>query len=232
MVSEPSYNIVNFLNGRVLDIDGTVPAPGAWVRIQPFSRDRKYNCWEFLIPLVTFPCGWFQMQNVGSGHLLSQNYRHNSPLLLPPPDSPVASQHRQDWQFQWTLCHSKCFKPSTAGERNSWYIINRLTRAPLSPHCGTMDENDFAGREDNLMWRLELSSVGKWKITNRTTSCLLQQKDTLRSTGAEAGCTDQKFTQAGGHQIWILRYILGFIHLGPLLTCRTDHRHSMQAMTP
>lgn len=202
--SEPSYNIVNFLNDRVLDIHGTYPQPGAWVTIQPFSPDSSYNRWEFMIPILGFPPGWFNMQNVRTGHLLSHDYGHNPPVLRPPPNSPVESQHRRNWQFQWTLCHSKCFKFSTASERNSWYIINRLTRAPLSPHF-TMEEKDFAGREDNLAWKLELDSACNWKITNRNTSCLLQQTDTIGSAAGKVGCTDGTFTQAGGRQSWILR---------------------------
>lgn len=207
MVSEPCYNIVNSLNGKVLDIHGIIPQPGAWVNIQPSNPQRNHQRWEFLIPVVSFPPGWFHMQNVGSSHLLSHDYMHNPPLILTPPDSPVEPQHRRDWQFQWTLCHSKCFSHKTAGERNSWYIINRLTQAPLSPNCGIMEEKDFADRENNLAWKLELDPLCNWKITNRATSCLLQQANTPRATGAAVSCTNRNFTQAGGCQSWILRLL-------------------------
>lgn len=210
-----SYNISNVLNDKVVDIHGVNPKSGAWVNIQPFAPDRSQNRWEFTIPIVGFPPGWFHVQNVGSGQLLSHDYVHNPPLLLAPPEALVESQHREQWQFQWTLCHSKCFKPGTAGERNSWYIVNRLTGAPLSPDFGNMKEADFAGREDNLAWKLELDSVCNWKITNRTTSCLLEQSD---SSASGLRCLDRKFTQADGHQSWILRLLQMNPRLRLLLT--------------
>lgn len=206
MSREVSYNIVNVLSGKNLDIHGENPNPGAWANMQSISPSRRYNRWEFAIPVVGFPPGWFHVQNVGSGHLLSQDYAHNPPRMLAPPDTLIGSQHRRQWQFQWTLCHSKCFKSNTAGERNSWYIINRLTRAPLSPHCGSMKERDFASREDNLAWRLELDSVCNWKITNRTTSALLQQVKGVGETSGAVFCVDGKFTH-GNHQSWILRLL-------------------------
>lgn len=213
------YNLVNVLNNKVLDIHGPDPNPGAWLNTQTFAPDRSQNCWEFIIPVVGFPPGWLHMQNVGTGRLLSHDYMYNPPLLLAMPDPLVESQHQQQWQFQWTLCHSKCFKPDTAGERNSWYIINRLTRAPLSPHLGNMKDSDFAGREDNLAWKLELDRACNWKISNRTTSCLLEQR---RSPVDNVRC-DQKLTQAGGHQSWILRLFGPSLNYSPSPPARSHY---------
>lgn len=196
-----SYNIVNVLSAKVIDIHGPKPSPGAWVNIQAWTPDRTSNQWEFVAPVVAFQAGWFHLQNVGTGQLLSHDYAHNAPRLLAAPDSLIGSQHRRQWQYQWTLSHSKCFKSSTANERNSWYLINRLTRTPLSPHFGSMDVSDFAGREDNLAWKLEHDSLRNWKITNRATGCLLQQ------TGEAVRCTNSKFTQAGSYQSWIMRLL-------------------------
>lgn len=198
--------IINVLAHRVLDIFGSYPQqPGSWVNVQPFSTDRSYNRWEFTIPVVGFPPGWFHMQNVRTGRLLSHEYAHNRPLLLERPDFMGEVQHRMNWKFQWTLCHSKCFTPSTASERNSWYLINRLTRAPLSPHLGNMKEQDFASREDNLTWKLELDGMRNWKITNRTTSGVLQQTEkTCNATLVR--CTNATCTEPG-HQSWNLELL-------------------------
>lgn len=98
-----------------------------------------------------------------------------------------------------------------------------------------MEEKDFAGREDNLAWKLELDSACNWKITNRNTSCLLQQTDSIGSAAGKVGCTDGTFTQAGGRQSWILRLFGPCSHISPLtlvLTRRTDHRYFIQAMAP
>lgn len=204
-VSEISYNIANVLTGKVLDIDSDNPRSGAWVKIQQYLRLRRQNRWEFAIPIAAFPPGWFHIQSVGTGELLSHDYDHNVPVLLPAPEPMIESQYRRQWQFQWTLSHSKCFKSGTAGERNSWYIINRLTRKPLSPQLGRFMEKDYAGREENLAWKLELDSNCNWKITNRKTSCLLQRTNTVRSDGVAVGCSEQKFVKTGGRLSWILR---------------------------
>lgn len=195
------------MTDKVLSIHGDKPVSGAWVNIQPYEPSSLYNRWEFEIPVAAFPPGWFQMLNVGTGTVLSHDYNHNRPLLLPAPESPHQSQHRSDWQFQWTLSHSKCFQPATAGERNSWYIINRLTRAPLTPILDKIDEKDFAARDSNLAWKLELDPACNWKITNRTTSCLLQAPNCARSNnGTPVTCWQKTFTSTSGHQSWILRY--------------------------
>lgn len=195
------------MNDKVLSIYGDKPSSGAWVNIQSNEPPNLYSQWEFTIPVAAFPPGWFQMLNVGTGTVLSHDYDHNRPLLLPAPESPRESQHRAHWQFQWTLAHSKCFRSGTAGERNSWYIINRLTRAPLSPIMGKINEKDFASRDDNLAWKLELDPACNWKITNRTTFCLLQASSVPQSDkGTPVMCSQQTFAPTSGHQSWILRY--------------------------
>lgn len=87
-----------------------------------------------------------------------------------------------------------------------------------------MEEKDFAGREDNLAWRLELDTACNWKITNRNTSCLLQQTDMIRSAGGNVSCTDETFTQAGGRQSWILRLLGPSSDISPLALVLTQDR--------
>lgn len=201
---EVSYIIANACNDKVLDIDSDNPSSGDWVKMQPYSCARSQNRWEFERPITAFRPGWLHIQNVGTGDLLSQDYDHNPPVLLPAPEPLVESQYRRQWQFQWALAHSKCFRSGTSGEPNSWYIINRLTRMPLSPHLGRMVEKDFEGREENLAWKVELDTSKNWKITNLKTSCLLQQTGAIRIEGAIVGCSQQRFLQTGGKQCWIL----------------------------
>lgn len=193
------------MNGKGLDLDGDNPSPRSWVKVQKSTAERLQSHWEFVIPVLAIPHGWFHIQNVQTKEMLSHDYDHNPPVLLPAHESPIEPQYRRQWQFQWTLSHSKCFKSGTASEPNSWYIINRLTRIPLSPLFGNMGEKDFAGRDKNLAWKLEFDPSGNWKITNRTTCCLLEQLSMVRSGGNAVGCSNRIFIPTPGHQSWILR---------------------------
>lgn len=76
---------------------------------------------------------------------------------------------------------------------------------PLSPHLGKTV--DFAGREENLAWKLELEQDNSknWKITNLKTLCLLQETNTIQSEGTVVGCSEKRFVATGGRQSWILR---------------------------
>lgn len=136
--------------------------------------------------------------------MLRQNYVYNAPMLAPAPNPATQSQHQEQWDFQWTLAHSKCFG-SSADERNSWCIINRRTRARLSPHFGNIKVEHLSGRYNNLAWKLELDTACNWKIINRKSGCLLQQLDVPFNSGKAVGCSDRKFSQKGGSQSWILK---------------------------
>lgn len=64
-----------------------------------------------------------------------------------------------------------------------------------------MNAAEFANRENNLAWKLELDSARNWKLTNRATACLLTRED------GGVGCTNQVLTLAGGRQSWILKML-------------------------
>lgn len=192
----------------MLAIDEDCVGSGSWIDTKQYSPEHLYNRWEFMIPVIAFPPGWFHIQNARTGDLLSHDYDYNPPLLLPRPETVIESQFRRQWQFQWTLSHSRFFEPSTAGERNSWYIINRLTRIPLSPHFGTIGEADFAGHGENLTWRLELDTSRHWKLINRTSSCLLEQTESISGGSTSVRCTEKWFEPETGHKSWILEYVI------------------------
>lgn len=212
--SEVWYTIVNSINDKVLDTDSTNTQPRACINVSSDSPGLAHCQWEFAIPVVGFPPGWFHMQAVGTGRLLSHDYAHNPPTLLAAPAGLRAPQHRSSWQYQWTLCHSKHFKPASPPERNTWHrtsppverntwhVINRLTRSPLSHHLGTMTPAGFASRDDNLAWRLQLDAARTWTLTNRATGCLLTQE-----TDSGVGCTNRVLALPGGRQSWNLNLL-------------------------
>lgn len=200
-ISEKSYTIVNYFTNGVLDLNGVSPGADAWITVMQYASWRKHNRWEFEIPVIGFPPGWFFVENVSSTDLLSQEYAHSPPTLQAPPSGDVAPQYRSQWQFQWTLSHSRCHTSAAKGEPNSWYIINRLTRLPLSPHCGTMALKDFATRDTVLAWKLELDRNCNWKITNRATSYV------LAALGTAVTCNKDNFALSAGCQTWILRFV-------------------------
>lgn len=160
-----------------------------------------------MIPTVSFPVGWFQIQNAGTGDLLSHSYLWNSPVLLHPPSSPIPSEYRESWEFQWTLAHSWCYDMNVGAYINSWRIINRLTRKPLSPRFEAQTPQNFKGYNKNLDWELELDPSYNWKLKNRFTSCLLRQTSVPRGGGTAAMCDNRMFTGEGGNMSWVLRYI-------------------------
>lgn len=165
------------------------------------------HCWEFVTPIVGFPPGWFHIESAKTGDLLSNTYRHNPPILLPPPSSLKPSQYREAWGFQWTLDHSgRHNDPATKTPRNSWRIVNRLTRIHLSPQFIVVLPQALADFHGNLDWQLELDPSCNWKIKNRKTSLFLEQTNTPRAGGTAVACDDRVFALERGSQSWILRY--------------------------
>lgn len=182
MVSAPYYTIVNTANNHVLGIRD----PGPVVTIQPTTATNTSTRWEFVHPITAFPCGWLELQNAATGNLLSHEYYYNPPALLPPPSAPVESQYRKQWQFQWALSQHP-----TSGDRNTWYIVNRLTCAPLTSPPGS---------RVNLAWKLERDYVGNWKLVNLATPGMLVQTDTNG-----CGCS---VAPSGARGSWVLRYLV------------------------
>lgn len=172
-----------------------------------------------MIPAVSFPPGWFQIENSGTGDLLSHTYTCNPPVLQPPPHPQRPSQFRESWQFQWALAHSWCYDISVGADINSWRIINRLTRIALSPRFQPQTQQTLRGHGLDLDWELELDSAYNWKIRNHANSCFLRQ------SGAAVACDERKFSMAGGCKSWVLRYvrlITGSLQSGKLIVRQTD----------
>lgn len=214
---EVSYNIVNALNDKVLDIHGVNPQSGKFVSIQPYHFGLSRSHWEFANPIVDYPPGWFHMQNVGTGELLSHANVQYLPVLLPVADPRPESQYRSTWQFQWTLCHSGGFKSPTAGERNSWHIINRLTRIPLCDNY-------------NSPWKLELDTPNSWRLTSRVTSVLLTQSE--GDGGVSYSYHNRVSTPTGGRHSWALRLLDTCFDNSPFRCGRVGPRRDTQTTSP
>lgn len=173
------------------------------VVIQPTSATNTSNRWEFVHPITAFPCGWVELQNAATGDLLSHDYYYNPPALLPAPSAPVESQYRSQWQFQWALSQHP-----TAGERNTWYIVNRLTCAPLTSPPGS---------RVNLAWKIERDFAGNWRLVNLVTPGMLVQTDAR-------GCCCS-VSPSGARASWILRYVAELrARSGGVLTSWIDRR--------
>lgn len=198
------YHIFNDFNEKSIDIEGN-SRPGFITRTGKRSLPERPQCWEFVSPVVGFPPGWFRIQNVHTGDLLRQDYVYNPPTLLPAPHPETQSHLRGQWEFQWTLAHSGCFISSTADQRNSWYIINRLTRGRLSPYFGILHGKRYATHDQDMVWKLGLDASGAWSIVNVKTSCLLQPANVIRPGVTAVDCTERMLIP-NGSQSWILRY--------------------------
>lgn len=201
------YNLVSVFNNHVIDINTSKTVdPSFPIHGQVYRPQYDQHCWEFVIPVVSFPPGWFEIQNVGTGDLLSQKYLYNSPVLLAPPESPKPCQDRDSWQFQWTLIHSKYYDRKYAGGRNSWRIVNRLTGAGLSYFFGNITPEEHPHHPSSFTWKLELDPSCNWKIASIASSCFLEQSSTA-GPGAAPVCGQQKFVLKGGAMSWVLRYV-------------------------
>lgn len=195
-----SYAITNVFSGFVL----AVQDDHVELHSQKYIPGNDQHCWEFVIPTVSFPPGWFQIQNSGTGKLLSHTYSWNPPALLPPPNLPQPSQYRESYQFQWTLAHSWCYDHRVSAYINSWRIINRLTRDSLCGKFTPYSPETIRHLNQNLDWELELDSSYNWKLRNRSNSCYLAQSIALPDSVV---CDEKIFAAKGGSKSWVLRYV-------------------------
>lgn len=177
------------------------------IHSQKFIPGNDAHYWEFVIPTVTLPPGWFQIENSRTGSFLTHTYTCNPPVLLPSPRSPLPSEYRESWEFQWTLAHSRGYDIDVSASLNSWRIINRLTRVPLSPRFAVQTPQILKGHGRDLSWELELDPSYNWKLRNRVTACFLGQSSQSCGEGTAVVCDEKVFTMGGGMKSWILRYV-------------------------
>lgn len=193
-------------------VDG---ASGARCHGQDYVPGYDQHYWEFVTPVVGFPAGWFHIENANTGYLLSQTYLHHPPVLLPPP-LPSPSQYAKGWQFQWSAYHPTFWSSDRNVLKNSWVIVNRLTRGVLINKTWEIEDislgsvtawQPVGGIWSDAIWKLELDSSHNWKIINTVTSFHLEQTQVQNGEGRELTCVDSKHTKKGGNKSWILRYI-------------------------
>lgn len=193
---------MNVFSGQVIAAQDNSNEPHS----QKYVTGNDRHCWEFMIPTVRFPPGWFQIENSTTGNLLSHTYSWNPPVLLPPPSSPRLSEYRESWEFQWTLAHSRSYDGNIGAHINSWRIINRLTREALTSGFPVHTPETITVLHKDLDWELELDQSYNWKLRNRFTSCLLRQSSTPRGEGTAPLCDEKLFTK-GGAKSWVFRYV-------------------------
>lgn len=176
--------------------------------------------WEFAIPIVSFPIGWFQIQNAETGDLLSHKYPCNPPVLVPPPSPAQPSQNLESWGTQWTLTDVKSTPPirGYATGKNSWYIMNRLTEGFLANPSNISEASKVTAWKrgwrdpEEPLWKLELDPACNWTIMYHQTSLLLEQTDVARSGGTEVACIAKRFT-LGTRKSWVLTCVLtSYLH--------------------
>lgn len=200
-IVSPNFAISSIFNGHVIAAEDD----SSGIHSQKHNHEDHLHSWDFVIPTVMFPPGWFQIQNSGTGELLNHTYACNPPILLRVPDSPQQSEYRESWQFQWTLAHSRCYDTAVGSDINSWHIINRLTHTHLSPRFGDETPETLAGHGHELDWELELDPSRNWKIRNRVTSCFLRHSGVRDGEGSSVLCDEKRFTMDGGTKSWALK---------------------------
>lgn len=181
--------------------------------------------WEFIAPKVAIPCGWLQIQNSGTGALLTHTYLSNPPTLINLPSVKPPIQYREGWHTQWTLIPAKSYASSTsfATGINTWLIRNRLTRGFLSntTKLDNTAEPRIAAWEADLLysvesdklksgldiaeytWKLDLDSDRHtWDIISHKTKHPLAQVP--NSNGTFEVRADKEIAQSKN---WVLMYV-------------------------
>lgn len=213
--SRTYYFLTSAGNDHLLDLDTESGTP--WCINMPYISEREQQCWSFVLPKVAFPCGWFQIQNLETGALLSHTYLSNPPVLSSPPHTVLPTQQRESWHTQWTSVQVQSYSPDyvcTTGP-NTWCIKNRLTNAFL----GSTKDGIFTWESDLLSigsnkfktgicipeycWKLDLGLDRSWKIINHSTLCLLEGL-LESSTGIEVACISKNFAR---NKSWLLKYV-------------------------
>lgn len=200
----------------MIDIKDNNAATGAKLHTQRYSRDNEQQHWEFVIPVVAFPPGWFQIQNVDSKDLLSHKYTFNPPVLEPVNPSQLPSQYRETWNTQWTLVDPRLYNKDIA-EENTWCIMNQLTRgflnvsqsqiASMTGWPGVYASRTESSNFSEHRWVLELDPAYNWTIAYHSTSYLLEGTEGHCNGGKQVVCSDNKLTSRD-NKTWFLMYVL------------------------
>lgn len=207
------YCITSVYNGQSLDVvDGS---SGALCHSQDHIPGHDQQCWELVTPVVGFPPGWFYIENASTGNLLSQTYLHHAPVLLPPP-APRPSQCIESWQFQWAAYHPTFWYPKLSAVKNSWVIVNRLTRGVLVNKTWEIEGVSLGSVTawqpvgclwQDAIWKLELDQSCNWKIINHITSFHLEETQVRCGDGMQVVCVDSKHMGKDANKSWLLRCV-------------------------
>lgn len=182
---------------------------------QPYISGREEQCWNFVLPKVAFPCGWFQIQDSETSALLSHTYPSSPPVLSSPPSTILPTQYRESWHTQWTSVQVQSYSPEyqCATGPNTWCIKNRLTKAFL----GNTKDGVIAWETDLLVvgsdkfktgicipeysWKFDLCSDRSWKIINHSNLCLLAR---VRESSTGVACNSKNVAR---NKSWLFKYV-------------------------
>jgi hypothetical protein len=152
------------------------------------------QAWEFINPVASVPPGWLHLQNVSSGHVLSQTYSSLPPIARS--TTLNSSAFPESWATQWALIRSSEWGYNTIRSR-SYVIINRLAGGCLGSQAskfahrgeepGSVNAWEMSPSEKEL-WRLELDRQSNWKIVHQQSGFLLEEAVVPLLNGNEIVC--------------------------------------------
>jgi hypothetical protein len=186
--------------------------------------------WELLKPVVSIPAGWLQLQNVATGHLLSQTYPSLPPLAIPATASLIG---RESWTTQWAFVHASAVDDKSA-ESTVHVIKNRITGTYLKRgsskllHRGEAAGSINAWRtychgDESELWNLELDAKWNWEIVHKS-GFLLEEAVAPLLDGYEIVCDQRTHDK---RKSWILGYVIFYRYL----TVKADNVSSPPVIT-
>jgi hypothetical protein len=129
--------------------------------------------------VTSIPCGWHQLKNVSSGHILSHSYLTSPPLLIAQPMPPKhSSNYRETWGTQWAVIRSSALDPSHT-KKTSHFIKNRLIGGYIVLKGGEFPKEQVQGCIKAFgPWgacKFELDNERNWRIVDERSGELLAE---------------------------------------------------------
>lgn len=145
------------------------------------------------------PPGWLRLQNVSSGHVLSQTYSSLPPISRSIVPASSFSSYHESWAAQWAFVRLSALSNNTLGS-NAYLIKNRLTGGYLrcqasrfahrgeEPSSVNAWQTSHSGLSKKDSWQLELDRQSNWKIVHQESKFLLEEAAVQLLEGYEVVC--------------------------------------------
>jgi hypothetical protein len=146
--------------------------------------------------VTSIPCGWHQLKNVSSGHILSHSYLTSPPQLIAQPKPPKhASNYRETWGTQWVVIRSSALDPSHT-KRSSYVIENRLTGGYIALKAGEFPKEQVQGCISAFgSWggcNFELDNERNWRIVDERSGELFGEEFLRTALGGYMAVANNK----------------------------------------